>query len=314
MIGAIDIGGTKIAAGVVNAEGRIFGRRECPTAPERGFADALQRMTGLLRTAAQSAGGAIDGIGVGCTGPVDAARGVIGDVAFLPGWEGAPLTDALAAEFGVKAAMENDADAAALAEAEYGAGRGSSRFIYITISTGIGGGIILDGRLYRGVGGSHPEPGHHVIDPAGPLCFCGAYGCWETLASGPAMAAWAEMNAVPGDLPLRHPKLPTAEEICRLAEAGNETARRAVEREARYLGLGLANLITIFCPDVIALGGGLMKSAHLFLAGAREVIGRNCGLVPADKVRLTTAALGADAALAGAACVWRHRFSGEINN
>jgi glucokinase len=299
--GAIDIGGTKIAAGMVDGGGKIRGRVECPTAPERGFDDALARMGDMLREAAREAGAGMSGIGIGCTGPVDPIAGTIGDVDFLPGWEGARIVERLAAEFGVTVAMENDADAAALAEARWGAGAGAARFIYVTISTGIGGGIVLDGRLYRGVDGAHPEIGHHTIDPAGPRCFCGARGCWEVLARGPAMAAWMDPDA---------PEL-TAREICARAEAGDRRAREAVEREGLYLGIGLANLVTLFTPDVIALGGGVMRSGHLFLPRACAVIEESCGLVPWRKTRVTLASMGQDAAIAGAACVWDNRFSAK---
>lgn len=304
MTGAIDIGGTKIAVGLVDGEGAILARRECATDPERGFDEALARMRRMLEEAARDVGSAITGIGIGCTGPVDPLAGVIGNVDFLPGWEGAPIVERLASSFGVRTAMENDADAAALAEARWGAGRGIARFIYVTVSTGIGGGMVFDGRLYRGTGGSHPEIGHHTIDPAGPRCFCGARGCWEVLASGPAMSAWMNPEA-PAEL--------SAEKICELAEAGDGRAREAVEREGRYLGLGLANLVTLFSPDVIALGGGVMRSSRLFLPRACAVIRETCGLVPWEKTRIAVASLGQDAALAGAACVWENRFSERDN-
>ncbi len=294
MTGAIDIGGTKIAVGIVDDEGRILSRAECPTAAERGFEDALGRMQSMLRQTARDADARLDGIGIGCTGPVDPATGTIGNVDFLPGWEGAPIVARLAEQFGIPVAMENDADAAALAEARWGAGKGASRFIYVTIGTGIGGGLIFDGKVYRGVDGAHPEIGHHTIDPGGPRCFCGARGCWEVLASGPAMES---AYGVPGV---------TSRQICELAASGDEQALRAVEREGRYLGIGLANLITLFCPDVIALGGGVMKSAPLFMDRARAEIRGSCGLVPFEKTAVLLAALGPDVALAGAACVWHN--------
>jgi glucokinase len=299
MIGAIDIGGTKIAAGMVDHRGRVLARLEQPTAPERGFEDALARMTQMLR---EVTGDRIGGIGIGCTGPVDPIRGAIENASLLPGWQGAELVSRLADQFGVAVALENDADAAALAEGAWGAGQGKRRFLYVTVGTGIGAGIVLDGRLYRGVDGSHPELGHQVIDASGPPCYCGARGCWESLAGGPAMVAW--MNAAsPGEW--------TAERICRLAEDGDDLALRAVEREGHYLGLGLANLVTIFCPDMIALGGGVMKSSHLFLERAAAVVRGICTQVPAAKTLLAPAGLGADTALAGAARAWHHRYHGE---
>lgn len=305
MIGAVDIGGTKIAVGVVDQAGRVLARSECPTAAERGLADGLARMAAMLRETAAQAGGELRGIGVGCTGPVNPLAGTIGDVEFLPGWEGANLAGELSQRFGLPVAIENDADAAALGEAAWGAGREARSFIYVTIGTGIGGGIVLDGRLYRGVEGAHPEVGHHVIDPSGPACSCGAHGCWESLASGPAMAQWMQEHAPAGTSP---EDVGDARDICAAAERREPQALAAVAREGYYLGLGLANLVTLFTPDVIALGGGLMHSRHLFWEALQRVIRETCGLVPYEKMHLVPAALGPETALAGAARVWLHRF------
>jgi len=301
VIGAIDIGGTKIAVGAVRENGSIAARLECPTAPEKGFPAAMQRVTEMLRAAASSNGGRYEGIGVACPGPLDPFTGIIGDVGTLPGWQGGNLEQELGREFGVRVAVENDADAAALAEVSWGAAKGASRFIYITVSTGIGGGIILGGELYRGVDGAHPELGHQVIDASGPLCYCSAHGCWESLASGPSMTAWmSEQCPDRGSL--------TAAQICQQAREGDAMAQRAVEREGYYLGLGLANLVTLFTPGVIALGGGVMKSADLIVDRARDVIRRICTQVPAEKTQLRLASLGADTGLIGAARAYLHRY------
>jgi glucokinase len=190
MIVGVDIGGTKIAVGVVDEAGRVQARRECATEPERGPADGMARIRRMIRAVVEEAGGKLDGIGIGSTGPINPLDGAVGKVDTLPGWQGANLMSPLVEAFGVPVALENDADAAALGEAAWGAGRGKEHFVYVTISTGIGAGIVLNGRVYRGTAGSHPEIGHHVIDPAGRQCFCGARGCWEVLARGPAMSVW----------------------------------------------------------------------------------------------------------------------------
>ena len=290
MIGAVDIGGTKIAVGMLDRSGRILARRECLSGSELPVERGLALIFSMLHETADEAGGELEGIGVGCTGPVDPLTGTLGRIQFLPGWQGCRLTGELQKEFLVTAYLENDADAAALGELAWGAGRDAKRFIYVTISTGIGGGLVFDGRLYRGVDGSHPEIGHHVIDPSGPHCFCGAHGCWETLASGPALA--------------EHGRRSSALEVCQAAEAGDPTARRAVELEGWYLGLGFANLINLFVPEVIALGGGVMRSRHLFWDRIQLTLRENCGLVPFEKTNLVPAQLGPDVALAGAAQVW----------
>ncbi len=306
MIAAIDIGGTKIAVGMVDDNGRINACLESPTEADRGYANALERITQMLRSTERSAGAEITGIGIGCTGPVYPFTGEIGDVNFMPTWQGQNPVKDLARIFGVSVAIENDADAAALAEAGWGAGKDKMRLVYVGVGTGIGSGIIMDGRLYRGVDASHPEIGHHVIDPSGPLCLCGFRGCWESLAAGPAMVDWVKKNA-PSDYP--HRENLSGKRICELALEGDELARRAAERETYYLGLGLANLVTLFVPDTIVLGGSVMKSSDLFLDGISKIIRQCCRYVPFEKTELALASLGENANLIGAARVWHHRFT-----
>lgn len=305
MIGAVDIGGTKIAVGVVDDNGKVLAQTQAPTDPDH-YDNGIQLIARMLRETAQSAGVELRGIGIGSTGPVDPMRGEFGDVDFLPGWRGKNPVRDLAEMFDLRVALENDGDAAALAEAGWGAGRNRSRLIYVTVGTGIGGGIVIDGKLYRGVDGAHPEVGHHVVDPAGPACSCGFHGCWESLAAGPAMVTWLESHA-PANYPQREGI--TAKRICELAQQGDAVALEAVEHEALYLGLGLANLINLFTPDAIVLSGSVMKSASLFLDRIRTVIRRGCRFVPAEKTELTLASLGDDTNLIGAARVWHYRFA-----
>jgi glucokinase len=304
MIGAVDIGGTKIAVGMVDDNGKVLSRMEAPTDPNR-YSDSTELIAHMLRKTAQRAGGEITGIGIGSTGPVDPLRGEFGDVDFLPGWRGKSPVKDLSAVFNVSVALENDGDAAALAEAGWGAGRNRTRLIYVTVGTGIGGGTVLDGKLYRGVDGAHPEVGHHVVDPAGPQCTCGFRGCWESLAAGPAMVAWFQHNAPEND---PHREGITAKRICELAREEDVVALKAVETEAYYLGLGLANLINLFTPDAIVLSGSVMKSSDLFLDRIRALIRSGCRFVPAEKTELMLASLGDDTNLIGAARVWHYRF------
>jgi glucokinase len=303
MIGAVDIGGTKIAAGIVDSEGKVLARVETPTELARAYPDGLRHMIRMLREAARQANIGLSGIGIGSTGWVYPFTGEFGDVDFLPGWKGCNPVGDLAREFGVRVALENDGDAAALGEAAWGAGKGKLRLIYVTVGTGIGGGIILDGQLYRGVDRAHPEVGHHVIDAFGPECTCGFRGCWEALATGPAMAAWFNANA---QATSRHPENLTAKQIFELAKQGHLLAQEAVAREALYLGLGLANLINLFVPERIVMGGSIMKS--MSLEDIRKVFAKGCRFVPFEKTELALASLGEDANLIGAAQVWHHRF------
>jgi glucokinase len=303
MLGAIDIGGTKIAVGLVTETGQLLDSTSIPTHPSQEYEAALAEVSVALDDLILVNHAALQGIGIGTTGRLEAG-GTLQPNQFLPHWSARNPALDLSTRFGVTAAIENDADAAALAEYHWGAGHGSERLIYITISTGIGGGIILRdgprsgavrGKLYRGVDGCHPEMGHHVINPDGPQCFCGARGCWESLASGTALAAWARKNGgEPGW---------DARRVCDLAEQGHSIARLAVAREARYLGIGIANLITFFAPDCIVLGGGLMQRWELFRENVEIIIQQNCGLVPWQKTRLSPSQLQ-HPGLLGAAAVW----------
>lgn len=306
MIAAVDIGGTKIATGIVDAEGRVLTQTQAPTNAPAGYRPAINAVIGMLRAAEKTTGDKINGIGIGSTGPVYPLTGEIGDVNFFPNWRGENPVKDLERAFQVTVAIENDADAAALGEAGWGAGRNKSRLIYVTVGTGIGVGLIFDGKVYRGVDYSHPEIGHHLIDPSGPSCYCGFSGCWESLATGPAMESWMA-EQVPVDYP--HLKDLTAKKICELSRSGDRWARQAVERAARYLGLGLANLVTLYVPDAIVLGGSVMKNSDLFLPTIRQLIAASCHFVPYERTEVTLASLGEDANLIGAARVWYHRFA-----
>jgi len=305
VVGAVDIGGTKIAVGAIDASGKVLAKEVRATESAGGFDAAMQRVAAMLEAARARAGVELCGIGIGCSGPIDPLSGVIGSVEFLAEWRGCNPVDRLARHFGLTVAMENDADAAALGELQWGAGRGKRHLICVTVGTGIGGGIVLNGTLYRGVDGAHPEIGHHVIEASGPACYCGASGCWEVLARGPAIAARFAHDAPP-DYPNRD-RL-SARVVCELARQGDALARREIEREGHYLGVGIANLITLFAPEVIALSGSVMDSADLFMPIIRAAVLRNCGMVPAASVELLPAALGNDAPLIGAGAVWKHRF------
>lgn len=305
MIAGIDIGGTKIAIGLVNDRGAVVARTEIPIQIDRGPANARDRVLKSLRQQLDESGAALRGIGIGCTGPANPITGEVGDVPTLPGWQGWNPVREVADAFGVSAALENDADAAALGEARWGLGKGKRNLVGITVGTGIGAGIILNGEVYRGASYAHPEIGHHIIEANGPPCTCGATGCWESLASGPALEQWyAEQN--PGGT-ARNGK-----QICELARTGHPAAKAAVDRWARYLGIGLSNVVSMLVPEVIALSGSVMQSADLLLDPALRIIRDNCRLVPVDKCVIALSSLGTHTGIMGAAQVWHSRFNREV--
>jgi len=309
MIGAVDIGGTKIAAGMVDDHGKVLSRLETPTTQCGVYREGVAHIARMLREAAKLADTQITGIGIGSTGWVYPFTGEFGDVDFFPGWKGCNPVKDLSREFNVQAALENDGDASVLGESAWGAGQRKSRLIYVTVGTGIGGGIIIDGHLYRGADRSHPEVGHHVIDASGPQCTCGFRGCWEALATGTAMAAWFKSESAAAS---RNNENPGAREIFQLAKSGDALAQKAVDREHYYLGLGIANLINLFMPEMIVLGGSIMKSVQL--ADLAKVVAQGCRFVPFQLTQLALASLGDDANLIGAARVWHHRFGPQSSN
>ena len=300
LIGAVDIGGTKIAVGLVSPQGQVIAVRAFPSRPEQAYQSVMAEIGGFLEDMLSGLDGSLVGIGIGSTGQVDPLTGVVLNNSFLTLWSGQNPVGWLAEHFGVTAALENDADAAALAEWGLGNGRDARRMIYVTVSTGIGAGMIFDGQVYRGVNGVHPEVGHHTIDPSGPACFCGNCGCWEVLASGQSLARRMQglKPGFNGD----------AIQVCDLAESGDPVAQFVVSSHAEALGIGLANLIILYAPDIIVLGGGLMRRADLFLPQAQRTIMERCHLVSPENTRLVLSAFGPDTALVGAAQVWVYHF------
>ncbi|MEJ2640389.1 MAG: ROK family protein, partial [Desulfosarcinaceae bacterium] len=209
--------------------------------------------------------------------------------------------------FGRQTFLVNDANAAALAEYKYGAGRGACCFIYVTISTGIGGGMVIDGEIYSGAIGTAMEIGHMTVDQTGPRCHCGNIGCWEALASGTAMAGEAQRRIEGGessillDLAEGELRQVTARTIKSGAEAGDDLAKKMVARTSHYLGIGFANLINLFNPDVIAIGGGVANMGDMLLQPAYQIAKQRAFPQAYDAVRFVPATLGRDSGVRGAA-------------
>jgi glucokinase len=264
-IGALDIGGTKILAGIIDPAGELAARRRIATRAERGAEDIVASAAALMQELMLEAGierGMLAGIGCSVPGPLDRERGV---VLFSPNlaWRDVPLAKLLRDSLSVSVEIEDDARCAALGEARRGAARGAQIAVYVTISTGIGSGVIVNGRLYRGAHGLAGEIGHITLDPFGPSCSCGNTGCFESLASGMAIAARARQAIMQGDATVIADfgeESMTAERVIQAAEAGDEVARRIVETAGDYIGIGLAAVASAFDPEMIVLGGGVMTS------------------------------------------------------
>ncbi len=305
IIAGIDLGGTKILTGLFSEEGSLLEEKIAATFPEQGFGAVVEKM-------AQSVEGLMDqrqgewwlkGLAVASPGPLDCRTGVVYEAPNL-GWKAAPLGQALGQRLGVPVWVENDANLAALGECRFGYPGLYSVMLYVTVSTGVGGGIIIDDQIYRGADGGAGEFGHMTILPDGPICGCGNYGCLEALASGKAVAARAREGVDRGEC------LVIAEEarrqnreidgrmVSEMAVAGDAEACRIMDQALGYLGIGIANLVNLFNPQTIVVGGGMANHPGL-LAAVREVVDRRAFKHLTDKLEILPSRLGYRAGLMG---------------
>ncbi len=314
----IDLGGTKISTALVSREGHVLERDNRPTMASEGRDAVIARMVDAARQVMRNtAPGQVAAIGVGAPGPMDAVAGVLTAPPNLPGWVNVPLKELVEARLGIKTFLENDANAAALGEFHYGAGKGVHNMIYITASTGIGGGLILDDRLYGGTNGSAGEIGHMTILPDGPLCGCGNRGHLEALASGTAIARMGRellARGVPtliGELVKGDAQAVSAKVVAQAADQGDLEAERIIRQAMEYLGIGVANLVNLFNPDLIVIGGGLTNMGDKLFAPVRQAVRRIAFPIAAESVRVVPAQLGGDVGVLGAAVVAIQRSAAE---
>ena len=292
---------------MVDRDGCIMHRAEEPTRTSDDINQDLARLRGTVSTLLSRCNGLPLGIGVAAASPVDSASGTMINPPNMPGWQRFHIKEWLEEEFHLPARVGNDANLAALAEYVYGIGEGVSDLIYVTISTGIGGGIISGGKLIDGPDGLGGEIGHMVIDRNGPRCNCGAYGCLESFASGTAIARVATERIAQGEasrldnMSGKNPELVTAEMVAEAVAEGDELATQIMREAARCLGLGLSSLINIFSPRLIILGGGVTHSLYLMLPVLYLTIRRQAEVYLQRPVSVVPAALGDDVGLLGAA-------------
>jgi glucokinase len=309
----VDFGGTTVKVGLVRPTGRVASVRILPT---KEFRSPAQFVEGVARAVASLAAGArtrvsrLSGVGVGAPGPVDAERGVIYAMVNVPGWREVPLARLLARRLRCRCVVDNDANCFALAEWRFGAGRGADHLLCLTLGTGIGGGLILDGSLYRGAAGVAGEPGHMVIDPRGPRCGCGRRGCLEALVGTAAIVRLGRIALKRGAQPLGRlvreaqgrlmPRL-----VGRSARAGDPLSRQVWVDIGTRLGAGVADLVNLLNPERVVIGGGVANNWRLFAPALLATVRAEAMAVPARAVRIVRARLGDYAGIVGAAVlVW----------
>jgi glucokinase len=300
----LDVGGTKIAAAVVDQAGGVHGFAVASSEPERGPDDGLERLFALGRSAVAESGFTWDeilGVGIGCGGPLDPELGVLLAPLHLPGWEDVPIVERARAAFGKPAAVENDATAAAAGEHRYGAGRGTRDMVYLTVSTGVGGGVVLGDRLFRGSTGNGGELGHVTVDWHGRLCRgCGRRGCLEAYASGTSIAERAQEAGLAGA---------TAADVAAGALAGEPVATRIWDETCEALACGITSLANLFEPELVVVGGGVSRVGEQLLAPVRRLVQEQV-IGPRDRtVGVVQAALGDGVGVVGAACIAYERLA-----
>jgi len=306
----VDLGGSKILAAVVGPHGEIVSSDESITPATKGREAIMQSIVDSANRALEQAGVALSeicAIGMGAAGISNPEAGILFSSPNLPGLRNVLMRDIMQEKLGKKTFLINDANAAALGEFYFGAARGAHNFIYITLSTGIGGGIVLDDKIYTGAIGAAGEVGHMTIDDNGPICNCGNKGCWEMLASATALAREARhrikegvktsiLEYAEGDI-----EKVTAQIIHSAAEQGDRLAKKLITRTGYYVGVGLANLINIFNPELIVIGGGLSNIGDMLLEPAFKTAGERAYKEAFQAVRFASAELGRNSGVLGAA-------------
>ncbi len=287
---ALDLGGTQTRAALVDEHGNVSNRVSLPT-PAQDGGDAV--VAKLAEAAEQAAKSTTDIVGVGLSspGPLDTEKGLAIDLPTIKGMINFPLRAALEAKLKCRVHLENDGIAAAIGEWKHGAGKGLKSLVYVTVSTGIGGGVIVDGNVLHGRKGMAGHVGHLAIYPDGLRCSCGNAGCWEAYAAGPAFAARAGKA-------LGKTVQPT--DVFKMAHEGNTTAQHQVNEQARLLGIGITSLLHLYSPEMVVIGGGLSNAFDQLYPGIDAYIQKNAMLAFKD-VRIVKAALGGNSGLIGAA-------------
>jgi glucokinase len=307
----VDVGGTKIAAGVVTPEGRILKEARYPTPASPGrLVESMARAVLEVKE-----GFEVGGVCLAVAGLILAQENKVIFSPNLHAVEGIPLKDELEPRIGLPLTLENDANAAAWGEFRFGAGSEVDHLVFVTLGTGVGGGVISHGVLLRGAQGSGGELGHVTLHVTGPRCACGNRGCLEALASGTAISRRARElasehpDSALGRLAVKRKVL--GEDVTRLAREGDELALSVLEESGRWLGIGLAGFVNIFNPEVAAIGGGVMAAGELILKAAREEVHLRARPPSRDLVEIKEASLGPESGLLGAAALARDPSSGE---
>ena len=299
----VDLGGTKINGAISDLEGNIINKYTIPTGASEGEVVVINNIISVIDRVISDSEinvAEIKGIGIGTPGPLNSKKGIILSSPNLP-FVNFDIITPLKEKFKLPVILDNDANIGAIGEYIFGIGKGTDNMVFITVSTGVGAGVILNGKIYRGSTSNAAEIGHITVSQERVKCNCGNYGCLEVMASGTAIARQAREAIESGRATTlnNYPKV-TAYEVFKEAKNGDMVAAAILEKSLNYLGIGVANAITIFDPEMVVIGGGVSERGNIVFERVREVVKERCFKVLSDNCRIEKAALGADAGVKGA--------------
>ena len=304
----VDLGGTNVKVALVDKNGKIVYTNSEPTRAELGYQYVISNIKQVIYASLKETDiskDAVGGIGIGCPGQIDSVNGIVRKLPNLPGWVNIPLAQIMEEEFSLPTKLDNDVRCATLGEYNFGAGKGATNLICITVGTGIGSGIILNGQLIRGASMSAGEIGHMTLEDCnGPICGCGNTGCLESLASGPAIVQMAEdyirggksskFVELSGNTPL------SAQTISEAAKSGDSVAQTIFYVTGRWIGIALSSVVNLLNPEIIIIGGGVAQAGDLLFDPIRETIRKRALRIAYEAVKIVPAELGESAGVIGA--------------
>lgn len=318
VVAGIDIGGTKIALALETVRGERIATRRLPTQAD-GYATVNQILQAIEAMLEENQAGLL-AVGIGCPSPIDIEKGLVMSPSNLRDWNDFPVVKLFRERFDVPVAFDNDANTAALGEYFYGAGRGYENFVYVTVSTGIGGGIIINGEIFHGIGASAGELGHTIVQPDGVRCNCGSTGCLETICAGVHIARRARERLTAGAPSLMNALAANNGEVSAktVVEAMRQNDELAVEiwdETCRFLAIGIGNAITMLAPEAVVVGGGIAAATgELLLAPLRRLLPTFVSMVPADKINILPAELGSESGVCGSLVLARKAYEQTLQN
>lgn len=317
VVAGIDIGGTKIAVALGDLSGEKIAARRLPTRVEIGALAIIETVFQAITEMLEENQAELVAVGIGCPSPLNVEKGLVMSPSNLRDWDNFPIVKLFRERFKVPVALDNDANAAALGEYVYGAGRGYKNIVYVTVSTGIGGGIILNGEILHGVSGDAGEIGHTIVQPDGIRCNCGSIGCLETICAGVHIARRACERLTKGEPSLMNEMAGninqlTAKTVVEAVRRGDKLAIEIWDETCRFLAIGIANVISLLAPEAVIIGGGISAAGDLLFVPLRRLLPQFVSMIPAEKINILPAELGGESGVCGALVLAKKVYSNSF--